>query len=216
MWSPRIGVAFPITDQGILHFSYGHFFQMPTMRNLFLTSIFGAGLAPSIGYGDLKPQKTVMYEFGLQQQLSHFIAINGSLFFKDIRDLLALQSISYVSPTYGPSSYAVYLNKDYSMVQGITLSLTKRRDPKTRLSAFLDYSYQTTEGNSVTSGSFYFNALTGVEEEKKIESEKMTNQKQEEPKVLGTIDISVKKPAITEKEKNTFRLCVTWIKLKNI
>ena len=168
MWSPRIGVAFPITDQGILHFSYGHFFQMPTMRNLFLTSIFGAGLAPSIGYGDLKPQKTVMYEFGLQQQLSHFIAINGSLFFKDIRDLLALQSISYVSPTYGPSSYAVYLNKDYSMVQGITLSLTKRRDPKTRLSAFLDYSYQTTEGNSVTSGSFYFNALTGVEEEKKI------------------------------------------------
>jgi len=168
MWSPRIGVAFPITDQGILHFSYGHFYQMPTMRNLFLTSIFGAGLSPDIGYGNLKPQKTVMYEFGLQQQLNRFIAINGSLFFKDIRDLLALQSISYVSPTYGPSSYAVYLNKDYSMVQGITMSLTKRRDPKTKLSAFLDYSYQTTEGNSVTSGSFYYNALTGIEEEKKI------------------------------------------------
>ncbi|MBH11096.1 MAG: TonB-dependent receptor [Candidatus Marinimicrobia bacterium] len=168
MWSPRIGVAFPITDQGIVHFSYGHFYQMPTMRNLFLTSIFGAGLSPSIGYGNLKPQKTVMYEFGLQQQLSRFLAINGSIFFKDIRDLLALQSISYVSPTYGPSSYAVYLNKDYSMVQGITLSLTKRRDPKTKLSAFLDYSFQTTEGNSVTSGSFYYNSLTGVEEEKKI------------------------------------------------
>ena len=168
MWSPRIGVAYPITDEGILHFSYGHFYQMPTMRNLFLTNIFGAGLSPTIGYSDLKPQKTVMYEFGMQQQLSRFIAINGSVYYKDIRDLLALQSINYNSPTYGPSSYAVYLNKDYSMVKGITLSLTKRRDPQTKTSAFIDYSYQTTEGNSVTSGSFYFNALTGEEEEKKI------------------------------------------------
>ena len=144
MWSPRIGVAYPITDEGILHFSYGHFYQMPTMRNLFLTNIFGAGLSPTIGYSDLKPQKTVMYEFGMQQQLSRFIAINGSVFYKDIRDLLALQSINYNSPTYGPSSYAVYLNKDYSMVKGITLSLTKRRDPQTKTSAFIDYSYQTT------------------------------------------------------------------------
>ena len=168
MISPRIGVAYPITDEGILHFSYGHFYQMPTMRNLFLKNIFGAGLSPTIGYSDLKPQKTVMYEFGLQQQLSRYIAINGSLFYKDIRDLLALQTINYNSPTYGPSSYAVYLNKDYSMVKGITLSLTKRRDPKTKTSAFIDYSFQMTEGNSVTSGSFYFNALTGDEEEKKI------------------------------------------------
>ena len=54
------------------------------------------------------------------------------------------------------------------MVKGITLSLTKRRDPKTKTSAFIDYSFQMTEGNSVTSGSFYFNALTGDEEEKKF------------------------------------------------
>jgi outer membrane receptor protein involved in Fe transport len=170
MWSPRIGVAFPITDEGVLHFSYGHFYQMPTLRKLFLTSIFGAGLSPSIGYGDLKPEKTVMYEFGLQQQLGQFLAINSSIFYKDIRNLLALQSIHYNSPVYGPSNYAIYLNKDYAMVKGITLSLTKRWDPKSRLSAFLDYSYQTTEGNSTNSGSFFFNALTGEEEEKKIVS----------------------------------------------
>ena len=168
MLSPRMGVAYPITDRGIIHFSYGHFYQMPTMRNLFLKNIFGAGLSPTIGYSNLKPQKTVMYEFGLQQQLGRFIALNTSIFYKDIRDLLALQTINYNSPTYGPSSYAIYLNKDYSMVKGITLSLTKRRDAKTKTSAFIDYSYQTTEGNSVASGSFYFNALTDTEEEKKI------------------------------------------------
>ena len=25
--SPRLGIAFPITDKGVIHFSYGHFFQ---------------------------------------------------------------------------------------------------------------------------------------------------------------------------------------------
>lgn len=166
--SPRLGVSFPITDEGILHFSYGHFYQLPTLRRLYESIYFGANLSPEVGYSNLKPEKTVLYEFGLQQQFNRFLALDGSLFYKDIRDLLALQSISYSSPQYGPSSYAVYLNKDYGNVKGITLSLTKRYDPQTKTSMFLDYSYQVTEGNSVASGAFYFNALTGEEEEKRI------------------------------------------------
>jgi len=116
----------------------------------------------------MKPEKTVLYEFGLQQQLTRVLAVEGSVFYKDIRNLLATQSIKYDSPSYGPSSYAIYMNKDYGTVKGIALSLTKRWDNKTRTSAFLDYSYQITEGNDVSSGSFYFNALTGEEEEKQI------------------------------------------------
>ncbi len=27
--SPRIGLAFPISDKGVIHFSYGHFQQLP-------------------------------------------------------------------------------------------------------------------------------------------------------------------------------------------
>ncbi len=168
MISPRLGISFPITDKGILHFSYGHFYQMPTLRRLYKESIFGAGLSPTIGYADLNPEKTVLYEFGLQQQLTEVIAFDMSAYYKDIRDLLAVQSVRYESPTYGPSSYAIYLNKDYASIKGLTFSLTKRYDPKTKTSAFLDYAYQVTEGNSVSSGSFYFNSLTGNEEEKKI------------------------------------------------
>lgn len=168
MVSPRLGISFPVTERGILHFSYGHFYQMPTLRRLYKQSIFGAGLSPTIGYADLKPEKTVLYEFGLQQQFTDVIAIDLSAYYKDIRDLLAFQSIRYESPNYGPSSYAIYLNKDYASVKGFTFSLTKRYDPRTKLSAFLDYAYQVTEGNSVSTGSFYFNSLTGEEEEKKI------------------------------------------------
>jgi len=168
MISPRLGVSFPITDEGILHFSYGHFYQLPPLNKLYRTRVFGANEDPTIGYANLKPEKTVLYEFGLQQQFTNVLAIDVSAFYKDIRDLLATQSISYLSPNYGPASYSVYLNKDFGSVKGLTLSLTKRWDPKTKTSAFLDYSYQITEGNSVTSGSFYFNSLTGEEEEKLI------------------------------------------------
>ncbi len=168
MVSPRLGISFPITDEGILHFSYGHFYQLPTLRRLYKTSVFGAGLAPEIGYSDLKPEKTVNYEFGLQQQFTRILAIEINIFYKDIRDLLALQSIHYESPTYGPSDYSIYQNKDYGSVQGLTFSLTKRYDPISRLSAWADYTYQVADGNSVKSGSFFFNALTGEEEEKRI------------------------------------------------
>tara|TARA_Y100001954_G_scaffold238900_1_gene309341 strand:+ start:1956 stop:4691 length:2736 start_codon:yes stop_codon:yes gene_type:complete len=168
MVSPRAGVAFPITDQGILHFSYGHFYQMPTLRRLYKRSIFGAGLAPTIGYANLKPEKTVLYEFGLQQQIGKITAIEMSAFYKDIRDLLALQSIRYESEKYGPSNYSIYMNKDYGNVKGYTFSFTKRYDPISKTSAFVDYTYQVTEGNSVTPGSFYYNALSGEQDEKRI------------------------------------------------
>jgi outer membrane receptor protein involved in Fe transport len=168
MISPRIGVSLPITDKGIFHFSYGHFYQMPTLRNLYRESYFGAGLAPTVGNPDLKPEKTVLYEFGFQQQFGNLIGMDFNVFHKDIRELLALQSIRYNSPNYGPSNYSIYLNKDYGSARGLTLSITKRYDPVSRTSLWVDYTYQKSEGNSVNSGSFYFSALSGTEEEKLI------------------------------------------------
>jgi len=168
MVSPRVGVSLPITDKGIFHFSYGHFYQMPTLRNLYRESYFGAGLAPTVGNPDLKPEKTVLYEFGFQQQFGNLIGMDFNVFYKDIRELLALQSIRYNSPNYGPSNYSIYLNKDYGSARGLTLSITKRYDPVSRTSLWVDYTYQKSEGNSVNSGSFYFSALSGTEEEKLI------------------------------------------------
>ncbi|NQV50317.1 MAG: TonB-dependent receptor [Candidatus Marinimicrobia bacterium] len=166
--SPRLGVSFPITDKGYLHFSYGHFYQLPTLTALYSTSIFGANITPSLGYTDLKPEKTVLYEFGLQQQFGEYIALEAIAFYKDIRDLLATQSIYYESAVYGPSNYSIRLNKDYGTVLGYTLSLSKPHDPASHLSGHLDYTYQTTEGNATNSGSFFFSQFSETEEAKQI------------------------------------------------
>ncbi len=167
-FSPRLGVAFPITDRGILHFSYGHFYQMPELRRIYGSNVYGASGFTDFGYANLKPEKTVNYEFGLQQQLGDALAIDMSLFSKDIRDLLALQEINYQSLQFGPRSYSIYLNKDYGAVRGFTVSLTKRHDANTKLSAWIDYTFQKSEGNDVREGAFYFSALSGTEEEKVV------------------------------------------------
>ncbi len=35
MISPRFGVSFPITENSLLHFNYGHYYQMPPLDEMF-------------------------------------------------------------------------------------------------------------------------------------------------------------------------------------
>ncbi len=56
--SPRIGLAFPITDRGVIHFSYGHFLQLPPYEFMYVNPEFelgvGSGNQGIIGNADLK------------------------------------------------------------------------------------------------------------------------------------------------------------------
>ncbi len=163
---PRIGVSFPITDTGILHFSYGHFAQMPRLRNMYINPEFefGAGQTPLFGNANMRPERAVQYEIGLQQQLTDQLAFDVTGFFKDIRDYLARQSVQF-STVSGESNYSIYLNKDYANVRGVTFSLTKRRPRNGLVSATIDYTFQNAEGNNSDAGAFFFNFLSGRENE---------------------------------------------------
>jgi len=163
---PRLGVSFPITETGIIHFSYGHFAQMPRLRNLYLNPEFefGKGGAPTFGNTNMRPERTVQYEFGLQQGISDQLAFTVTGFFKDIRDYLALQTIRF-STIAGEDVYNIYLNRDYANVKGVTFALTKRRSRTGMLSATMDYTYQVAEGNNTSTSSFFFNSLSGRENE---------------------------------------------------
>ena len=95
-FSPRLGISYPITDKGAIHISYGHFFQIPPFEYLYrnpnfripLTGNFPENIGNIIGNADLEPQKTVMYEIGLQQQLFSDYGVTVTAYFKDIRNLL--------------------------------------------------------------------------------------------------------------------------------
>lgn len=164
-WSPRVGVSFPITDKGIIHFSYGHFFQMPPFSYLYANPDFKYSFSsgtPSFGNADLNPQRTVTYELGLQQQLMENLSFTMTGFYKDVRDLLAQQQIRIS----GDQTYYKYVNKDYSNVKGLTFSLTKRRAPGDLVGATLDYTFQVAEGNETDANAFFLDLSSGRQSEK--------------------------------------------------
>jgi outer membrane receptor for ferrienterochelin and colicin len=143
--SPRFSIAYPITDRGKLFFSYGHFFQMPPYYRLYHNPDFDVlpGVIKSdIGNADLKPQKTVSYEVGFEQELTLDAAVYLKVFYRDMRNLLG-QRI-YILPG-GSDSYALFINRDWGSVKGVTLSFDQRF---TRLvSGSVDYTYQVAVGN---------------------------------------------------------------------
>lgn len=167
-WSPRLGIAFPITDRGIIHFSYGHFFQIPSYAYLYANPEFEIIRGPFnsiLGNANLNPQRTVIYEVGLQQQLSASIGMEIIGYFKDIQDLLS--SSIYELHAKG-NKYTRYSNQDYGNVKGVTFSLEKRATQN--LSASIDYTYQIAEGNASDPLAVYYDNQTQPPQE----SEKKT------------------------------------------
>ena len=143
--SPRLGIAYPISERGVIHGSYGHFFQTPNFEHLFVNPQFNVQpsvIVSKLGNADLKPQRTTIYELGLQQQLTDNLALDITGYFKDIRNLLGMRILE----TYEGRRYVQFINRDYGNVRGITVALENR--PTAGFSASLDYTFQVAEGNS--------------------------------------------------------------------
>lgn len=148
--SPRIGLSYPITDKGAIHISYGHFFQVPPFEYLYRNPNYRIPLAGSypefvgnsIGNADLKPQQTVMYELGLQQELFENVGAAVTVFYKDIRNLLAIE----IHEKINFKKFAKYINQDYGAVSGFTISFDKKFSDG--FAATIDYTYQVAKGNA--------------------------------------------------------------------
>lgn len=161
-FSPRLGVSFPITERGIVHFSYGHFFQVPRFERLYENPYFKIGLGTgnqgTIGNADLKPEQTISAELGVQQQITDDIALDVTAYLRDIRGLTGTRSDEIII-FGGASKYSKYTNSDFGFVKGIVLTAEKRFNEG--LSAKADYTFQIAKGtasdpgearNAVTSG----------------------------------------------------------------
>lgn len=150
-FSPRLGIAYPITDKGVLHFSFGHFFQIPNFELLYTypgykipetSGQFGIG-----GNPDLNPQKTVMYELGMNQEVIKNLTVDLTGFYRDIRDWV---STGVSVDIGGGAEFITYANKDYSNVMGVILSLEKKYSNNFWFN--LSYTFQIAEGSHSNPG----------------------------------------------------------------
>ncbi|MBL7047761.1 MAG: TonB-dependent receptor [Candidatus Marinimicrobia bacterium] len=142
--SPRIGLSYPITDKGAIHVSYGYFFQIPNFYYLYANPEFEIGessFAGILGNAALKPERTVMYEVGVKQEIFPFTSFDFTIFYRDTRDWVGM---SAPINKYPVGTYRKYENKDYSNTRGYTITI--HRSYINGFGASLDYSWMVAEG----------------------------------------------------------------------
>jgi outer membrane receptor protein involved in Fe transport len=158
-FSPRISIAYPITDQGVLRFSYGHFYQLGNLSSLYTNPNFRVAGTPTFGNSNVRPQRSVQYEMGLQQGLTQDLRLEVVGFYKDVRDYIYNQ---LVVTAKSDVRYRVLTNLDYSNARGLTISLFQRRAPGSMISSSLDYTFSVAEGNRTEPAEdFFFSERSG-------------------------------------------------------
>jgi len=163
--SPRFGLAYPISDNGVIHVSYGHFFQLPRFNSIYNNyeyEIKLGGLQTTMGNVNLKPEKTIGYEIGIQQQLNSVFGLELTMYYKDISNLLSQEIIS----TIDEKVYARYINRDYGNVRGITFTLNKLYSDM--FSGSIDYTYQVAKGNASDPNAVFNDYNDNKEMEKQV------------------------------------------------
>lgn len=145
--SPRLGVAYPITTEGVIHFSYGLFFQVP--RQSFLFDNFGyklpvlSGQHGPFGNPDLEAEKTTLYEIGFRQGFGDYV-IDLTGYYRDVRNWVSTSPL--ILSALPGVTYVIYSNRDYSNTRGLTLTLSKTFRDHWGFDA--SYTYQVVDGSA--------------------------------------------------------------------
>lgn len=153
--SPRLGIAYSINEGGVIYFSYGYFFQMPSYDRMYTNSqilLNQSGSNQSLfGNPDLKPEKSIQYELGYKQEIFEGTAIELAGYYKDTRDY-----VSSRPQVTGSSSiiYGTYINRDFSRSLGLTFSFNQY--VSSRFNFGLDYTFSTVEGSNSDPASEFF------------------------------------------------------------
>jgi outer membrane receptor for ferrienterochelin and colicin len=120
-FSPRIGIAYPISDTDVFSFHYGRFYQTPDRQYIFDNREVYDGRIR--GNPNLVNETTVSYQAGIQHLFSDIISAQFSVYYKDIFGLIDTEEL----PSLGSVGNLIsYINKDYASARGFELSLSRR------------------------------------------------------------------------------------------
>ncbi len=159
--SPRVGIAFPISETGVMRFSAGLFFQVPPFSLLYTNPEYEINPASSSnGFGNagIEPERTLSFEVGLQQGLTETIGTEITVFSKDVRNLTGQEIIR--NPN---GDFAIrWINRDYGTLRGITFSLFQRGSGP--ISWTLDHTLQFAEGTSSSPGEAFGRQQAGLDD----------------------------------------------------
>ncbi|MBN1434684.1 TonB-dependent receptor [Candidatus Fermentibacterales bacterium] len=121
--SPRVGITHPVSDRDVFFATYGHYFQMPSLNQMFFGTNYNlSGTASIVGNPDLEAVRTIAYEGGVRHRFTDVSTIALSAFHKQITGLVRTAPTS----SEGSDYFFMYENDDsYATVQGIEIALLK-------------------------------------------------------------------------------------------
>jgi outer membrane receptor protein involved in Fe transport len=141
MLAPRLGISFPVTDRAKLHFTYGHYYQIPRGDDLYENLSFDMrGAIRRRGNPDMDPERTIAYEVGVIQQFTDDLTVDITGFTKDIDNLVDSVHVDI------SNDYSYFINNIYGRVQGFELSIRKWRTGQSPVSGMLSYTYSVAKG----------------------------------------------------------------------
>jgi outer membrane receptor protein involved in Fe transport len=138
-FSPRLGIAYPISDKDVLSFHYGWTYQTPARNFVFENRDVNSAVAIR-GNPDLEPETNIAYQAGVQHLFSRDVSGQFSVFFKDIYGLITTRQ---TVDEFG-NTVPFFVNGDYASSRGFEASLTKSFSHK--FSAEVNYTFSLATG----------------------------------------------------------------------
>jgi outer membrane receptor protein involved in Fe transport len=148
---PKISASFPVRENQMLYFNYGHNTILPHPSFLY------PGLDPfyqdrstiaNVGNPDLNPEVDISYEIGLKTQITSNDAFTLSAFWKDKYDFITTANVFIADGTGREVARTIRINSDYARSRGVEFGYIKRIG--NWYNGQLSYTYQITTGQSAS------------------------------------------------------------------
>ncbi|MGB1003139.1 MAG: TonB-dependent receptor [Salibacteraceae bacterium] len=146
---PKINVSFPVTDNNVLYFNYGHFMRLPHPRFVYQGLDYRYqqnSFLSSLGNPNLNPEVSVNYELGMKSQVTKDLAFSVAAFNNNRFDYIVSRKVIVNDPTGRPVSKSMYINQDYARIYGVEASIFWRAGKHFRTS--FNVAYQVARGKS--------------------------------------------------------------------
>lgn len=146
---PKINVSFPVTENNVLYFNYGHSMRLPHPRFIY------AGLDPvyqdrsflsNLGNPDINPEVNISYEVGYKTQITRDIGLTLAAFNNNRFDYIVQRRVIVQDATGRPVTKRMYINQDYARIIGMEGGVSVRFAKYYR--GFLNATYQVARGKS--------------------------------------------------------------------
>ncbi len=126
---PKLNVSFPIRENQVLFFSYGHSMRLPHPTYLYtnLDPFYqDRSFFSDLGNPNLNPEIDVAYELGVRNQITSDDALGVTAFWRDKFDFITVASVTIADATGRETTRALRVNGDFARVRGLEVSYIKR------------------------------------------------------------------------------------------